>query len=170
MIYLMSRLMKGAFLKSGARRLGQAGRRGGAGHQGLGAGDVVDGGDHAALDLEALVDDLRWGGGDDARRLQKAESGRRGEGRWHLDDGREAVGRAGGGGADGHVGGELVVVDADDDVEDARLLHREAAHDLLHPGVDVGHDLVRREEHAGALEDDFAAEVFPRDGFDRFFV
>ena len=93
-----------------------------------------------------------------------------GEGRWHLDDGREAVGRAGGGGADGHVGGELVVVDADDDVEDARLLHREAAHDLLHPGVDVGHDLVRREEHAGALEDDFAAEVFPRDGFDRFFV
>jgi hypothetical protein len=43
--------------RSGVRARGSRGSVGRS-HEGLGSGDVVDGGDHAALDLEVLVNDL----------------------------------------------------------------------------------------------------------------
>jgi hypothetical protein len=80
--------------------------------QGLCAGDVVDGGDHPALDLEILVYDLDGDGRHQEQKANKAQL------EVYLHDGSETVGRARSGGADGHVGSELVVIDSDDNVQD----------------------------------------------------
>ncbi len=74
-------------------------------HDDLGVGHVVQGRDRAARDPDPLMDD--------------------------LDDGRQAVGRAGGGGDQVVTGGLVeVVVDSHHDVEGASILDR-GGHDHL---------------------------------------
>lgn len=98
---------------------------------GLGIGEVMQSGEHAVFEAEGLVD--------------------------HLDDGRDAVGGAGGVGDD-VIGGGVVefVVAAHDDVEDT-FFDGGGDDDFFDAGVEVGLQAFGIAEGAGAFEDDVDA-------------
>ena len=80
----------------------------------------------------------------------------------HLHHRREAVGGAGGRGQQ-PVPRRVVelVVDADDDVERGCVLDRRRDDDALHAAIEIGLQLIRLEEFAGAFQHDVAAEIAP---------
>lgn len=98
---------------------------------GLGVGEVMQGGEHAVLDAECFVDD--------------------------LDDGCDAVGGATGVGDDVINGGIVeVVVAAHDDVEDV-VFDGGGNDDFFDSGIEVGLEGFGVAEFPGALEDDVDA-------------
>ena len=81
----------------------------------------------------------------------------------HLDDGRQAIGRAGCGRQQPMPGRVVeVIVDADDDVERGRILDGGRNDYPLYSAVEIGLKLVWLEEFARALQHDIAAEIAPR--------
>lgn len=98
---------------------------------GLGVGEVMQSGEHTVFEAEGLVD--------------------------HLDDGRDAVGCAGGVGDDVIGGGAVEsVVAAHDDIEDT-FFDGGGDDDFFDAGVEVGLQAFGVAEGAGAFEDDVDA-------------
>ena len=106
---------------------------------GLGVGQVVKRGDRAMADADPLVD--------------------------RLDDRRQAVGRAGGGGEDVvPIGLVAVVVHTDDHVQRRGLLHRSRDDHLANALPEVGLERLHGPKLARALEHDLDSGVTPGNG------
>ena len=105
----------------------------------IGVGGIMDGGDLAVADADRFVQ--------------------------HLHHRRQAVGGAGCRGEQAMLRWLIeMIVDADDDIERAGLLHRRGDDHALHAAGEVAVELLGLEELAGAFEHDIAAEIAPGDG------
>ena len=105
----------------------------------IGVGGIMDGGDLAVADADGFVQ--------------------------HLHHRRQAVGGAGCRGEQAMLPWLIeMIVDTDDNIERASLLHRGGDDHALHAASEVAVELLGLEEFAGAFEHHIAAEVAPGDG------
>jgi hypothetical protein len=131
----------------------------------------MDGGDHAALDLEVLVNHLHEQSQAAASTLQLKDLSLQSKCLdHHLHNRGKTVCRAGCSSTNWHIGSQLVVIYAHYNVQDRRLFQGKAAYNFFHPCIDVWHNFIRTQENTGTFQDNIASKIFPWDLFNRFFV